>query len=135
MRAAAVGAFALACFGALATAVALLKDRALDEVLIAAATMLTALVLVWTAVSRRRSRAAQAESEQQFRLTVDNAPIGITLVRLDGQFLHPNTQLQQMVGYSAAELCAMTFADITHRDDLEADVVMLDQLVQGEISH
>jgi len=129
----AIGAGALACLGAVAAGVALLKDRALDEVLIAAATMLAALALVWTGVSRRRSRAALAESEQRFRLTVDNAPIGITLVSLDGRFLYPNAQLQAMVGYSAAELCAMTFADITHPDDLETDLAHLDQLVQGEI--
>jgi len=135
LRAAAGLAGALACLGAVAAAVALLKDRALDEVLIAVATMLTALALVWTAVTRRRSRAAQAESEQRFRLTVDNAPIGITLVSPDGRFLHPNARLQEMVGYSAAELQTMTFADITHPEDLEADLRLLEQLVQGQISH
>ncbi len=99
----------------------------------AAVTLLCGLVLVWTDARRRRSHAAQEESEQRFRLTVDNAPIGITLVSLDGRFLHPNPQLQQMVGYSAEELQGLTFGDITHPEDLEADLALLDSLVKGEI--
>jgi PAS domain S-box-containing protein len=74
------------------------------------------------------------ESEERFRLTIDDAPIGMALVSLDGRFVRVNRVLCEIVGYSAEELTNLTFQAITHRDDLETDLALADQLVRGEIS-
>jgi diguanylate cyclase (GGDEF)-like protein/PAS domain S-box-containing protein len=74
-----------------------------------------------------------AEAELRWRLTIDAAPIGIALVALDGHFLRVNAALCSIVGYSETDLLALTFQDITHPDDLDADLALLAQLVDAQI--
>ena len=107
------------------------------SVLIAGAlgTLVGLVVIGSVGRSRRRSRQAQAESEQRFRLTVDNAPIGMSLVALDGQFLQPNAQLCKMLGYRAEELAARTFRDVTHSEDVNANDILNAKLISGELGH
>jgi PAS domain S-box-containing protein len=73
------------------------------------------------------------ESEERFRLAIDEAPIGMALVALDGRFARVNRVLCEIVGYSPDELTALTFQAITHPDDLETDVALAGQLARGEI--
>ncbi len=70
---------------------------------------------------RKRIERALQESEERFRLTFDEAPIGMALVALDGRFIRVNRALCEIVGYSSAELTGLTFQAITHPDDLDAD--------------
>ena len=76
---------------------------------------------------------ALRESEERFRLTIDEAPIGMALVSLDGRFLRVNRAFCAVVGYEAAELTNLTFQDITHPEDLETDLALSEQLLRGEI--
>ena len=80
---------------------------------------------------RLRAEQALRESEQLFRQTFDNAPIGIALVSPDGRWLAVNRALCRIVGYSEAELLGKTFQDITHPDDLDADLHLLQQVLAG----
>ena len=73
------------------------------------------------------------ESEERFRLTIDEAPIGMALVALDGHWVRVNRVLCEITGYSAAELMRLTYKDITHPDDLDTDVGLAEQLARGEI--
>jgi diguanylate cyclase (GGDEF)-like protein/PAS domain S-box-containing protein len=73
------------------------------------------------------------EAEQRWRLTLDAAPIGIALVDLDGQFLRVNGALCDIVGYAENDLLSRTFQDITHPDDLEADLGLMTQVLAGDI--
>jgi PAS domain S-box-containing protein len=86
--------------------------------------------------ARRQLEAAIAqlrESEERFRLTIDEAPIGMALVELDGTFARVNRALCEITGYAAEELTKLTFHDITHPDDLDIDVTLSEQLARGEI--
>jgi PAS domain S-box-containing protein len=74
------------------------------------------------------------ESEERFRLTVDEAPIGMALVGLDGRFVRVNHVLCEIVGYSADELTTLNFQAITHPDYVDADVSAAGQLAHGDIS-
>ena len=74
------------------------------------------------ALAQREAQAALRESEERFRLTFDQSPIGKAIVALDGRYLRVNDALCDITGYSAGELTAMTFADITHPEDLAADL-------------
>lgn len=76
---------------------------------------------------------ALRESEERFRLTIDEAPIGMALVATDGRFIRVNRVLCDIVGYAADELTAMTFQAITHPDDLDIDVALAGRLARGEI--
>ena len=82
---------------------------------------------------RKRVEQALHESEERFRLTIDEAPIGMALVALDGRFVRVNRALCEIVGYTSAELAGLTFQAITHPDDLDADLALAGQLARGEI--
>ena len=95
-------------------------------------------VLGMGTVTRDISEAQRAsvqlrDSEERFRLTIDEAPIGMALVSLDGRVIRVNRALCEIVGYSPEELTKLTFRDITHPDDLAADVALAATLARGEI--
>jgi diguanylate cyclase (GGDEF)-like protein/PAS domain S-box-containing protein len=82
---------------------------------------------------RHRAKEGMQESEARFRGAFDNAPIGMALISLEGNWLKVNQSLCDIVGYSEPELLATRFQDITHPDDLDIDqtfvqLVLADQL-------
>jgi len=82
-----------------------------------------------------RAEAALQESEARFRSAFDAAPIAMSLTSLpEGRWLQVNRSLCELTGYSADELLEMTFADITHPDDLEPDLALTRRLVAGELT-
>ena len=83
--------------------------------------------------SGRFTLEALRESEERFRATFENAAVGIAHVAPNGTFLRVNDRLARIVGYTLAELTAKTFQDITHPDDLEADLTLLEQVLSAEI--
>jgi PAS domain S-box-containing protein len=82
--------------------------------------------------AERRAEFALRESEERFRGAFDAAAIGMGLLSLNGRWLKVNASLCQMVGYAAEELLTMNFQQITHPDDLEADLVLSRRLLAGE---
>lgn len=81
------------------------------------------------------SAQSQVLSDEAWRLAFTNAPIGCAIVALDGTFLHVNEALCRIVGYSASELLTLTFQDITHPNDLDADLALVKALVAGDVPH
>ncbi len=82
---------------------------------------------------RRRAEEALRASEQQFASAFEHASIGIALVSLDGRWMDANRALCRMLGYSQEELRGRTFHEITHPDDLEADLVQVRKILAGQI--
>jgi PAS domain S-box-containing protein len=76
---------------------------------------------------------ALRQSQAQFKATFEQAAVGIAHVDLEGRWLRVNQKLCDIVGYSEPELTEFTFQDITHPDDLEADLAYMHQLLAGEI--
>lgn len=81
----------------------------------------------------RRDAAELRETAERLRLTFDNAPIGQALVELDGRWRKVNAALCRLTGYDEDQLLRLTFQDITHPDDLDLDLELLQQLVAGVI--
>src|SRR5919107_292163 len=81
---------------------------------------------------RKRFEEALRESEQRFRGSFERAATGMALVGTDGRFLRVNKSLCEILGYPERELLGKTFQEITHPDDLEADLEHLRRLVAGE---
>ena len=73
------------------------------------------------------------ESEERFRLSMTHAAIGMALVALDGTFLEVNEALCRILGRPCDVLTTCTFQDLTHPDDLDADLELVRQLAAGEI--
>lgn len=74
------------------------------------------------------------EREELFRKVFEESPMGVAIVGLDYRFEKVNRVLCDMLGYTANELLGKTFVDITHPDDVQADVVQAEKLEKGEIS-
>ena len=75
----------------------------------------------------------RAKATQLFETAFADAPIGLALVSLEGQWLKVNGALCQLLGYTEAELLSQTFEKITHPDDLDADAHQVQRLIAGEI--
>lgn len=71
--------------------------------------------------------------QELFENIFNNAPNGIAIVGLDFSWVKVNQSLMNLLGFSEEEFYAMTFPDITHKDDLDADMEQLGQLLRGEI--
>lgn len=71
--------------------------------------------------------------EARFRTVFERAGVGIALVAPDGGWIRVNDALCQIVGYSQDELIKLTFQDITHPDDLDTDLYLLQQLIDDKI--
>ncbi len=67
--------------------------------------------------------------EQVFSL----APLGIALVTQEGKFWRLNRRFCDIVGYNEEELRALTFQEITHPDDLAADLRYVEQVASGKL--
>ena len=72
------------------------------------------------------------EAEERFEKAFDHAPIGMALVSPDGAFMRVNQSLCEIVGYDAETLVNKTFQEITHPEDLNADLEFVRQVLAGE---
>ncbi len=72
-------------------------------------------------------------SEERFRQTFDCAPIGLTIVSLEGRFVRVNGALAELLGYTPEQLVRLRFQDITHADDLDIDLDLLGKTIRGEL--
>ncbi|TDH60919.1 PAS domain S-box protein [Dankookia rubra] len=81
----------------------------------------------------RRAREALAASEAEFRATFEQAAVGIAHVGLDGGWLRVNDRFCAIAGHRREDLLRLTFQDITHPDDLAADLAQGDALLAGRL--
>ena len=82
---------------------------------------------------RKTAEEALREGEERFRSAFEYAAIGMALVAPDGRWLRVNRSLCRLVGYEPEELLTRTFQDITHPDDLDADLDYVRRMLTGEI--
>jgi PAS domain S-box-containing protein len=83
--------------------------------------------------TQRRAEEQLRQSEEQLRLTLEHAPIGILTAGLEGRLLSVNPTLCDILGYPADELTQLSIDDITHPDDRESTRSKLHELIQGDI--
>ena len=81
---------------------------------------------------RRDELTLQAEAEEPFRAAFEQSPVGMTLVGLNGEWLAVNQKFCEILGYEREELLTLTFRDIIHPEDLEADLDQAHRLLSGE---
>ena len=83
--------------------------------------------------AHKRAEEELRESEERFRVTFDAAAVGMAHVAPDGRWLKVNDKLCEIVGYSQEELRGMTFQDITHPGDIDADIEQTTRLLHGKV--
>ncbi|MFC7537733.1 PAS domain S-box protein [Sphingomonas sp. GCM10030256] len=82
---------------------------------------------------RRAREAALRESEERYRTVFASAAVGIGRVSPEGPFLEVNDRFCDILGRSREEILSCGWKEITHQDDLEADVALVERALRGEI--
>lgn len=76
---------------------------------------------------------AVGDGSALWRLTLESSPVGMALVDLDGGLLLVNRAMSDMLGYDPIALTRRGFQELTHPDDLDADLLLFEQALAGEI--
>jgi PAS domain S-box-containing protein/diguanylate cyclase (GGDEF)-like protein len=79
----------------------------------------------------RAVQRAEAEASARYRTIFEGASIGIVRVDRAGQVVEVNPALEKMLGYSATELVAMKFQEYTHADDVEENIRLFHEIMDG----
>ncbi|MHA7835462.1 MAG: PAS domain S-box protein, partial [Algiphilus sp.] len=74
---------------------------------------------------------ALRDSEERFRTSFDEAPIGKALLDVDGSFIRVNHALCDILGYREAELEHTNWASLTHPEDIDADMGVITDTLAG----
>ncbi len=74
-------------------------------------------------------------SEQRFRHAFHFAGTGMAIVALDGRWTRVNRSVCEILGYGETELLDKTFQEITHPEDLAADLANVQALLAGTLRY
>lgn len=75
------------------------------------------------------------DSNQVLDLLWKHDVIGVSLVGLGGRWIHPSPELCEWLGYTRAQLEAMTWMDITVRTDRKDDQEAVSAVMNGSLDH
>ena len=82
--------------------------------------LMGAVLILRDVTARRHVEKRLLESEARFHSAFDHAAIGMALVSLDGRFLQVNHAMEEILGYSRAELLTRTLREVGWDDESEA---------------
>ena len=82
---------------------------------------------------RKQAEEALRASEERFRRYFDLGLIGMAITSPSQGCIEVNDELCRILGYERDELLRMTWPEMTHPDDLAADVAQFNRVMAGEI--
>ena len=83
-------------------------------------------------VALRRMTHDLGGAEERFRRAFDDSRVGMAVISTNGRFQRVNRALCELTGYPRDELVGKTFGEITHPDDVDANLDALRDLIEGE---
>lgn len=100
-----------------------------DEIeLVAAATE-----RLWEAMELARVSRALRDREREFRLLFELSAVGVAQSDpATGRFVRVNPRFCELTGYTEDEILRLTFHDVTHPDDREANAEAIARVLRGE---
>ncbi|MEE8528008.1 MAG: DAHL domain-containing protein, partial [Gammaproteobacteria bacterium] len=86
-------------------------------------------------IKLRQGALALRQSEERFRYTFENAPVGVSLITPEGHRFKVNKALADFLGYSVEELTDTTIqSTAANLDDLGESMRLRQQVLDGEIT-
>lgn len=85
------------------------------------------------AIHQEHIQQRPAESRERFEEIFEHAAVGMVLVDLNERIIEANRSMCDLLGYTEGELAGKTIRDITHPEDLDADLEQLNKLLGGEM--
>lgn len=83
----------------------------------------------------KRNKQLLEESRKVFKNAFDYSSIGMALVDIKGRWLDVNQSICDIFGYTREEMQQHTFIEMTHPEDIEADLEYTRQLLSREIDN
>ncbi len=84
---------------------------------------------------RKQAEAALRQSELSLRAIFEQSAVGISIADQRGHYIKVNPALEEMLGYSAAELANMSFCDFTHPEDVPKNWQLFQEILNGQRDH
>jgi len=75
---------------------------------------------------QKRYESQLKENEERYKSLIQNAPVAISALDLEGNFIEANPALEQMLGYSSQELKSMNFKDFVVPERVEVSMKMFE---------
>lgn len=86
----------------------------------------------WDITELKTTQLELIRSKESFVWAFENSTVGMALIGMDGKWIQVNNSICKSLGYTKKELLQLTFQDVTHPDDLESDLRLLNELVSGK---
>jgi PAS domain S-box-containing protein len=83
--------------------------------------------------ARKEAERALKDRETRLRSYFELPLVGLAITSLEKGWLEVNDRLCEMLGYPREELQKLTWAELTHPDDLAPDVAQFNRVLRGEI--
>ena len=71
--------------------------------------------------------------EQRLKSIIDRSSVGISILNIRGEYLDINPRYSEMLGYDRETLLGMTYAQVTHPDDVALSDEKVEALARGDI--
>jgi PAS domain S-box-containing protein len=90
------------------------------------------IALMARLVERKHSNDALRESENKYRMLIDQASDGIFIFDSQGAFVEVNAKACEMLGYQEEELLGLNLKDFISEEDLILSPIRFDELQEGK---
>jgi PAS domain S-box-containing protein len=82
---------------------------------------------------RKKTEEALIRLKNDFQGYFDMSSVGIGITSQEKGWIEVNDCLCQMLGYTKQELYLLTWAELTHPEDMDSDLILFNQVLSGEI--
>jgi PAS domain S-box-containing protein len=87
--------------------------------------------IVHDVTERKRVEMQLRQSEERYRATFDQAPIGIVHTAKEGRFLHCNARFAEIIGYSPQEVLDLTYRQVSLPEEMPSIRAFIARLEAG----
>ncbi|WP_396597809.1 PAS domain S-box protein [Dokdonia sp. R86516] len=84
---------------------------------------------------QKKAQLALKQKEQKFRKTFINAPNGVALISMEGEWIQINPQISKIFGYTVDEINRLRISELNYPGDIDINVILKEKLLSGDIEN